>query len=291
MFLRALKRWFHSGFRLRSYDERRLPTTPTAVIGQRLSWRLVGWLPLWNSLLSVAGLMRAVSRVGSWTLWRQIPDATYLLHAHTIKNTCRQAAVSARWEQSIKSYPYTFLHCTGTSSALDHSEQTPPVLRSFPLPNVLIQWSSSSSSECKLLTNTSSLALLLLPWRWRRHVPPKYRFFYNTHTKDGILHSHRREYLKSYISEDVIPWVSKFKKQNPVFFQQVLSNTDFGSHCHGMNRTKWSCTNLTISRRKLQRYFQHSLTKFQVKIHTITRIMSNSFFVVSFFSVKQTGTP
>jgi hypothetical protein len=33
-----------------------------------------------------------------------------------------------------------------------------------------------------------------LPWRWRRHVPPKCQFL-----RDGILHSHHYENLKSYL--------------------------------------------------------------------------------------------
>jgi hypothetical protein len=50
----------------------------------------------------------------------------------------------------------------------------------------------------------SSFALFLLPWRWRRHVPPKCRCIINPHCATsqkaaGILHSHRRENLKSYI--------------------------------------------------------------------------------------------
>jgi hypothetical protein len=43
---------------------------------------------------------------------------------------------------------------------------------------------------------------IFLPWRWRRYVPPKHRFTKYTRRhipEDGVLHSRRRENLKSYI--------------------------------------------------------------------------------------------
>jgi hypothetical protein len=37
----------------------------------------------------------------------------------------------------------------------------------------------------------SSLALFLLPWRWRRHVPPICRFIINSHGATSILYQSR----------------------------------------------------------------------------------------------------
>jgi hypothetical protein len=40
----------------------------------------------------------------------------------------------------------------------------------------------------------------LLPWRWRRYGPPVYTISTRRHIpEDGILHSHRRQNLKSYM--------------------------------------------------------------------------------------------
>jgi hypothetical protein len=40
---------------------------------------------------------------------------------------------------------------------------------------------------------------IFLPWRWRRYFYPKRRFTQRHIPEYGILHSHRRENLKSYV--------------------------------------------------------------------------------------------
>jgi hypothetical protein len=61
---------------------------------------------------------------------------------------------------------------------------------------VLINCNELIGKDCSHLFTLVPRSRIFLPWRWKRYVP-----------EDGILHSHRRENLKSYVSRKLTRWV------------------------------------------------------------------------------------
>jgi hypothetical protein len=79
------------------------------------------------------------------------------------------------------------------------------------------KWNESVWAEfcCHLFTLVPR-SRIFLPWRWRRHVPPKSRFTQDVlgvTSQDGILHSHRCENLKSriWIHYIAVHWVMAWR--------------------------------------------------------------------------------
>jgi hypothetical protein len=115
------------------------------------------------------------------------------------------------------------LECAGQSSkegfyllgykAVQSVESQPTCRRNMP----------PQSSGLKVLLSALCLFLAwiaLQPWRWRRHIPPKYRLSFQRTTghhitEDRILHNHQCENLKSYKSVMTI-----FPQLNSVIYLQ-----------------------------------------------------------------------
>jgi hypothetical protein len=87
-------------------------------------------------------------------------------------------------------------------------------IRTRDIPSFIIvpHQTSLLPASMKLFMNNQQESILLLlnlflsrrvcpPWWWRRCIPPKHRILQEPHIpEDGILPSHRCEYLKSYIA-------------------------------------------------------------------------------------------
>jgi hypothetical protein len=97
--------------------------------------------------------------------------------------------------------------------------------------------------RCRTYLNLLTLvprSRIFLPWRWRRYVPTKRRFTRSARchiSEDGILHSHRRENLKSYIILFFLRLLRVLKWGRLFDERRVLTTTGCDSSGHSVTHS------------------------------------------------------